>query len=377
MAGIEISIVRDRADWRDFLNLPWLIYRGDPLWVPPLRDEVGRLLDQARHPFWRQARGQVFLARREGQAVGRLAALVDERHNQTHDERAGVFGFFECLRDPQAAMALFLAAEDWLRGQGMDFLRGPLNPSLNYEAGLLVQGFDTSPALMMTYNPPYYLDLLHGCGLRKEKDLISFRFPREHQWPSWIEELARAAAERPEFSVVHADPRHLRQDILRMNQIFSECWRDNWGFVPMTDAEVLESARGLKAILDPDLAFFLCHEGREVGVCLCLPDISPLLKRFNGRLGPSALWKRYRHWSEVRGVRGLLLGVQEEYRQMGLPLLALFQMLAKLKNKPHYQYVEVGWDLEDNQSINNLYLDWGKQPDKRYRILRKPLRPGG
>lgn len=373
MPGIEISPVRSRGDWRAFLHLPWLIYRDDPLWVPPIRSEVARLLDPARHPFWQQARREVFLARRQGQAVARLVALVDEHHNRVHGEKAGAWGFFECLKDPEAAQGLFLAAEDWLRRQGMEFMRGPLNPSLNYEAGLLVQGFDTSPALMMTYNPPYYLDLLRGCRHHKEKDLFSFRFQKDYQAPAWAGELAQSMVSRPEFTVVAADRRNLRAQLLKMNQVFAECWADNWGFVPMTDAELLDSARAMMSILDPDLAFFLCYRGQEVGVFLALPDVAPLLKRLNGSLGLSALVKRYWYWPEVKGVRGLLLGVQKEYRQAGLPLLAYLELMRQLRRKPQYEYLEAGWTLEDNQAINNIFREGGKLPDKRYRIFRKSL----
>jgi hypothetical protein len=375
--GVRIVPVRAQNDLAAFVDLPWSLYRGDPLWVPPIRDEVRRLLTVGDHPFWADAERELFLAVRDGRAVGRIAAIVDRRYNRLHDERMGIFGFFEAERDPETVALLFAAAEGWLSERGMAFVRGPLNPSTNYEVGLLVQGFDSSPTLMMTYNPPHYAESVALCGYRKEKDLLAFLYRTGNPLPDWILELSRRLRDREEVTVRKANRRRLDDDMKLMNRIYAECWSRNWGFVPMSDDEISASARTLAHIMDEDLTFFLCHRGDPVGVCLMLPDVNPLIKRVDGSLGFLSLVKMLYYWSsDVTGVRGLLFGVKEEYRQMGLPLVAFAHLHEAFAKKPQYRYVEFGWNLEDNEAINNAYREGGLEQHKRYRIFRKELASG-
>jgi GNAT superfamily N-acetyltransferase len=313
------------------------------------------------------------MAARGLEPVGRIACVVDHDHNRHHNERMGIWGFFETAQDPEVAVALFGAAEAWAREKGMAFLRGPLNPSMNYEVGMLVEGFDAPPTLMMTYNPKYYPELVHHCGYRKEKDLLAYRFELGSALPEWTFALADKLAAREDITIRLGDRKNLETELRLMNRIYNECWSRNWGFVPMTDAEILETGRTLVHFWDRDLAFFLCHKEEPVGVCLILPDLNPLLKRLNGRLGLSALIKKYLYWSEITGLRGFLFGVKEEYRQMGLPWVALHHLVRVLRTKPQFRYIELGWNLEDNQAINRLYEEGGVMPSKRYRIYRKEL----
>ena len=191
----------------------------------------------------------------------------------------GAWGFFECIHDPEAAIALFSAAERWLRSKAVKFIRGTLNPSTNYEVGMLVQGFEFPPALMMTYNPPYYPELVHYCGFKKEKDLVAFHVPRDYEPPDWALPLAERIAQKGEITIKHVDPKRLDTDALLLNRVYNECWAHNWGFTPMTDLEMQENAKNMVHILDPKLTFFLCHGHEHVGVFVCLPDINPLLTR--------------------------------------------------------------------------------------------------
>jgi hypothetical protein len=375
MPRIEIRPVRTRAHLKAFIDLAWEVYAGDPLWVPPPRSELAHLLTPGKHPFWAFSRRELFLAWRGDRPVARIAAIVDENHNSRHQERMGAWGFFECPNDPEAASALFQAAERWLTAEGMSFSRGPLNPSMNYEIGVLIQGFDTPPCLMMTYNPPYYADLVSLCGYRKEKDVLSFVAPRDMPMPPWAVELAARVAERGEFTVLHADRRHFEEQLRQLNAVYNECWSKNWGFVPMTDGEIRHSAALIKRFVDPDLAFFVLRGGVRVGVCLLLPDINPLLRRFNGRLGLQALVKSWIYRSDITGLRGLLFGVKEEYRQMGLPFFVFNHLLTVLAGKPEYRTAELGWNLEDNAGINALYEEGGLRAQKRYRLFRKDLLP--
>ncbi|MFC1884076.1 acyl-CoA N-acyltransferase [Thermodesulfobacteriota bacterium] len=373
MAGVHIIPVRQKSEMKQFIGLPWNIYEGDDNWVPPLKFAVKKLLNPKKHPYWKFSERELFLAKRGDEIIGRIAAIVDGNYNEYSKEKMGIWGFFECRRDPEAFMALFSAAENWVRKKGMDFLRGPLNPSPNYEIGLLIQGFESPPSIMMPYNPPYYAELISLCGFRKEKDLFSFLFKKGDPLPDWAMPLADRISKKNEIYIRKANRKELGPDLRLMNKVYVECWGHNWGFVPMSNEELEASAKEMEFILDPDLAFFLYHGDEAVGVFLALPNINPFLKRLNGKLGPTALIKKFRYWSEVDGIRILLFGVKEKYRQMGVPLVVLKQLYSVFENSAQYKYIEAGWTLEDNQAINGFFQEGGMKPYKKYRIFRKDL----
>jgi hypothetical protein len=376
MPRTDIRPVRARSELKAFIRLAWDIYADDPQWVPPLRSEQAGLLTPGKHPFWHFSSRELFVAWRANRPVGRIAAIVDGNHNARHGEQMGVWGFFECRNDPEAAAGLFRAAEEWLAAQGMAFARGPMNPSLNYEAGLLIEGFDSPPVLMMTYNQPYYAELVTLCGYRKEKDLLAFRVQCDTPLPAWAITLAARVAERGEFTIVKGVRRRFTTQLKELNLVYNECWSRNWGFVPMTEQETLHAAKLLKHFVDTDLVFFVYRGEEPVAVCMLLPDINPLLRRFNGSLGVRALVASLLHRSDVTGLRGLIFGVKEEYRQMGLPFFVFDYLLKVLAGKPQYRTVELGWNLEDNSGINLLYEEGGLRADKRYRLFRKELPDG-
>jgi hypothetical protein len=373
MSGVEIIPVRKHSELKAFIDLPWRIYGDDPNWIPPIKSTVARLLDPRKHPFWRLSERELFLAKRDREIVGRIAAIVDDSYNRYRHEKMGVWGFFECIQDPEPAMALFGAAEQWIRNRGMTFLRGPLNPSSNYETGMLLAGFDSPPKLLMPYNPAYYPELVHLCGFRKEKDLLAFLFPRDYEPPEWSLPLAEKIALKNEITIRHVDMNHMQSDMIRLTQIYNQCWSNNWGFAPMTQEEMKESTRDVRQILDPDMAFFLCYKGEEIGVFFALPDANPLLKRFDGKMGLSALINKFRYWSEIKDLRILMFGVKEEYHQLGAPFVAFDHLMRVIRGKGKYQYIEAGWTLEDNHAINRFFVEGGAEPYKRYRIFRKDL----
>jgi hypothetical protein len=373
MAGIEIVTVASRSELKDFIDLPWKLYADYPQWVPPLKKEVRRMLDPGIHPFWEFSERILFLARRGKKTVGRIAGIIDRHHNEFHREQMGIWGFFECADDPEAAMVLFSSVETWLRRKEMTFVRGPLNPSLNYEAGLLIDGFDSPPALMMPYNPPYYPRLIEACGFTKEKDLFSFIIDGEYQLPEWMESLAERLARK---KGIHIRPFRLKDpvpELALVREIFNDCWSGNWGYVPLSDHEIGAIGKSMVAIADPDLAFFIYYEDEPAGVCVVLPDINPLLKRFNGRIGLSGLLKIALYRREITGLRALLFGIKEKYRQLGLPLLAFRHLYEVVRKKGTYRALELGWTLEDNDSINSLVEEAGARIHKKYCIYRKSL----
>ena len=373
MAGMEITTVEGGSELKDFIDLPWRIYADYPNWVPPLKKEVRRMLDPRRHPFGEFSERILFLARRGTETVGRIAGIIDRHHNEFHGEQMGIWGFFECADDPEAAAALFSSAETWVRKKGMTFMRGPLNPSTNYETGLLIDGFEYAPALMMTYNPPYYPGLVESCGFSKEKDLLSFLIDGAYQLPEWIDRLAERIAQKKGIHIRHFRLKDLDSEFALVKEIYNASWSGGWGFVPLSDNEIHDIQKNVMKFADHDLAFFIYHENEPAGVCVIFPDINPLLKRLNGRIGLSGLLKILIYRREIKGLRGLIFGFKEEYRQLGLPMLAFHYVYEVVRKKGKYQRLEMGWTLEDNESINFLVEEAGAKIYKKYRIFRKSL----
>ena len=266
MAPVKLIPVTQPSEMKAFLELPWKIYARDPNWIPPLKKEVAKLLDPKTHPFWQFAEQRLFLAQRDGETVGRIAGILDHNYNRFHDERMGVWGFFECANDLEVATALFGGVEEWLRDQGMAFIRGPLNPSTNYEGGLLIEGFEQRPVFMMTYNPSYYPELVAASGFSKEKDLLSFWVDRQWQQPPWVERLARRISNKIDIQMRPPMIRNFRSELEYLKEIYHEAWFENWGFVPMTDAEWDDIGRSLVRIMDPGLSFFMLDDQEPVGV---------------------------------------------------------------------------------------------------------------
>lgn len=372
-ADIEIVVVEGGTDLKDFINLPWKLYAEYPKWVPPLKKEIRRLLDPSRHPFWATAERRLFLARRGSKTVGRIAGIIDRCYNDFHHERMGIWGFFECADDPAAAAALFSAVETWSREKGMDFVRGPLNPSTNYEVGLLIEGFDYPPALMMAYNPPYHTRLVESCGYAKEKDLFAFLIEGDYQLPEWMNSLAGRITRKKGIQIRPFNLKQADVEFARVKEIYNDCWSANWGFVPLSDAEMKDIEKSVLTFADPDLAFFIYYDDEPAAVCIIFPDVNPLLKRLNGRVGLLGLLKVLLYRREITGLRCLMLGVKEKYRQLGVPMLVFHHIFEVVRKKAKFNYLEMGWTLEDNDAVNTLALEAGAKSYKKYRIFRKTL----
>jgi hypothetical protein len=305
--------------------------------------------------------------------VGRIAGIIDRRYNQFHDEKMGIWGFFECADDPAAAAALFSAVETWARREGMTFIRGPLNPSSNYEIGLLVEGFDYPPALMMAYNPPYYPVLVESCGFAKEKDLVAFLIDGDYRLPEWMDSLAGRIARKKGIRIRPFLPKDEDGEFARIREIYNDSWSANWGFVPLSDGEMRDFQKSVMTFADPDLAFFIYHNDEPAAVCVIFPDINPLLKRLNGRIGLTGLLKALLYRREITGLRCLMFGIRDKYRQMGIPMLAFHHIFEVVRQKGKYRSLEMGWTLEDNEAVNSLAMEAGARPYKKYRIFRKSL----
>jgi GNAT superfamily N-acetyltransferase len=371
---IQVQPVRTRAERNAFIRLPERLYRDDPLWVPPLRSDVAELLDPAKHPFYRHGQAELFLARDDrGRVVGRIAAVENDLHVEVHHEPVGFFGFFECERDPEAAAALFDAAGAWLGKRGMKVLRGPASPSLNEEAGLLVQGFDTSPVLMMPYNPPWYADLIEGSGFRKAKDLLAY-YRGHAEVPERLARMAEALGRRHKVVVRPMDKRRYWEEVERVRTIYNAAWEANWGFVPMTEAEFTHMAKKMKPVVDPDLVVFAEVDGELAGFALGIPDLNRALKHAKGSLWPFGWLQILLHSRRIDTFRVLTLGVLEPFRRTGAAEMLILYLLRTGPPKGITKG-EFSWILEDNAAMRTSLEKLDSHVYKVYRLYDRPIPP--
>ena len=367
--AVGIFPVLSGLDLQAFIDFPYQLHVQSP-WVPPLRSQERLLLSPALHPFWQNASGRLFLAKRQGKIVGRIAAIIDRTYNAYAHEACGAFGFFECQNDHEAAHALLNAAQAWLAAQGMDFMRGPLNPSTNYTCGLLVDGFDEAPALMMPWNPPYYAELLASWQAYKEQDLLAYRIFRHSQSLQDIPTQPPSST----FSCRHASKATLKQDIQSLLSIYRRSWAKNFLYSPLTVDEEKVMIQELLPIVDCDYFVLFFHENTVCAGMVALPDLTPLLRQLHGKLSLAAPFQ-YLALRPLfrRGYRIMLFGIEERYRLFGLPSLLLSYMLEQARKNTDLEWVEGSWVLEDNAAICDLIEDFSGIITRRYRIYRKEI----
>ena len=366
MAGVEVVAVEEKG-LREFIELPYQLYRDDPYWAPPLRIAVKELLDRRKHPFYSNADAEFFVARSAGRTVGRIAAIVDRAHNRFHEEDAGFFGFFECVNDPAVAEALLARARQWVRERGAKFLRGPVSPSTNYECGMLIDGFDQSPMVMMPYNPRYYPELMDRVGLLKAKDLLGYLSNAHTVNMETIGPLADRVLATNGLTVRPINMKDFDADVERVWDVYSRAWSRNWGFVPMSREEFQAMGKEIKLILEPELVLIGEVGGRVAGFALALPDVNFALKRARGRLLPTGVLKILYYRRLIRSVRVLALGVEERYRSSGVGA-AFYATLVRNARRLGYGDCEMSWILEDNTLMNRALKRMGARRYKTYRI---------
>jgi hypothetical protein len=364
---LRIEQVRTAKDTHAFVTYPWEVYRNDPHWVPPLIGDTKKIFDPRINPFFEHGEIELYLARRDEKVVGRIAAIRNRGHEEFHGEGVGFFGFFECEDDPEVAMGLLGAAREFLRHRDLGIMRGPVNPSTNDECGVLVEGFDSDPMIMMTHSPPYYDPLLRRCGLRKAKDLLAYLLETD-SIPDRVDRGIRIARKRnPEITVRPLDMKRFDHEIDAFRTVYNGAWERNWGFVPMTDAEIEHMAGKLKPVADPDLIRVAEHRGRPVAFALGLPDMNFALKRANGRLFPLGLLKILWYGRRNRRMRMLALGVLKPYRHSGIDAILYYEIF-KAGLAKGYRAGEFSWVLEDNVAILRPIEGMGARRYKTYRI---------
>jgi hypothetical protein len=329
------------------------------------------VLDRRRHPFWQHARGEFFLARRAGCTVGRISAQVDFSHLDRWHDHTGSFGFFECIDDDAVACALFDTAAAWLRARGITRMRGPYSPSINAECGFLAEGFDTLPAIGMAYSPHYYLDLAREARLSPVKNLWAFELDRSVPTPPVVHAVARRLEHDPHFSVRAFDMSHLEHEAALVADIFNECWKDNWGFAPITHAEMTVIVREVRPFASMAVVLFACYDGEPIGISVVLPDLNQLLCRVNGRIGLVDMLRLPALRRGITRCRCVIAGIRPAFRRRGVD--AMLYGATESFVRQRYRSIECSWVLEENSPTNQWLHRVGAVPVRRYCIMERPV----
>ncbi|MFH1862718.1 MAG: N-acetyltransferase, partial [bacterium] len=369
---LQLKIIRQSRDLTPFLRLPWRIYQGDRNWVPPLLSDQRKLLDPKRHPFFDHGEMTRLIALRDGVPVGRICAIDNRAHVDYWQEPVGFFGFFECENNKDTAKALFDAAANWLQPRGLNFMRGPMNPSTNETCALLIEGFDSPPVVMMPYNPPYYIELLESVGLAKIKDLYAYKITKEGIPERVIKAGEEIKSRNQNITVRPINLKNLTADLEKVRTIYNAAWSKNWGFVPMTAAEFDHTAADLKKIIDPELAFIAEDGDAPVGFSLALPDVNVALRHINGRLFPFGIFKVLYYSRKIKNARIITMGVVKEYRGRGIDVLFYLESFRRGVARG-YEWGETSWILEDNVPMNRALEMIGAKIYKRYRIYQMAI----
>ncbi|MBN1686663.1 MAG: hypothetical protein JW852_08410 [Spirochaetales bacterium] len=373
--SLTVHPVTNRRDLRRFLVFPWHIYRGGdkyPSWVPPLLFDEMDTHNTNKNPFYDHAEMQRFIAYRDGKPVGRIGAIIDHSYNEYHESKTGFFGFLEQENDETISAALFEAAESWLADQGIKDVLGPMNPSSNHMLGLLINGFDAPACVMMPYNPPYYADIITGRGYSPAKDLYAYRIESTRPLPERTVRIAGILEKETEVEIRPIDMKNLRREVQLIREIYNDAWRDNWGFVPWTPAEMDHMIGIFKLICIPDLVLLAFMKGEAVGFSMAIPDINQVLIRMNGRLFPFAFVKFLYLKSKIDRIRVAVFGVKR--KQQGLGIDALFFAHTYQNAKRHgIKEGEFSWILEENLDARRLLENWGAEMYRTYRIYKKEI----
>jgi hypothetical protein len=378
---VSVEKLGTRKPPKEFIDLPYDLYRGDPNWVAPLRMDEKTKLDDGKHPFWGHAERELFLARRDeggkggggrgGRVVGRIVAIVDRLWEEAHGEKAAYWGWFECANDPEAAKALFEAAAAWSRERGCVRLIGPMSPSPSDLIGLQITGFEGSPVIMMPYNPPYYDLLVSGAGNAKYKDLVAWLLDSP-EIPERLERIMPRIEAKGGFKLRKLDMKRYDEEVQTFAELYNHFESVNSIYTPMTPPEVVQLAKDLKPAIDPDIVFFVEVDGKPVAASLGVPDMNVGLKEARGRLLPFGIFKILAARKRIHLVRVLSMGVHKDYRNRGIDL-AMYYYSYKFGVPKGYFGAEMSWVEEDNAAMSNTAIKLGGKPYRTYRMYERKL----
>jgi GNAT superfamily N-acetyltransferase len=367
---VEIVRVDSKRQLTEFIKFPWQVYRGDKHWVPPLIREQRVFLSPA-NPFFEHADAEYYLAVRGGKTCGRISVSIDYNYIKFHNEKMGCFGFFEAFNDQEVASGLLDVARARLAERGMEIMRGPFNFTTNHECGLLVDGFDSDPVMLTTYNPPYYMELFERYGLKKARDLYSFHITDLEVDLSYIRKLAEKAAEN-HVTARKVNLKDVQNEMERVKQVYNNAWSKNWGFVPLTEKEIEDIAHHMKDLVIEELCYIGELGGKPIGFLMFLPDYNVVAKKMNGKMGPIQMLQFLWYKNRINKGRLFMMGVHRDYQKTGVAA-AMVVKAYDCAIKRGFKSAEFSWILEDNHPVIAISEFLGGKRYKTHRIYELPL----
>ena len=372
--AITVRAATSWWDHRRFQRLPWAIYAGDRNWVPPILSEERQLLGWGRHPFFDNAEMVTLLAERRGKVAGRIAVFVNDVHNRKYGEKRGFFGFFECVDDVAVARALFEAGRTWLVARGMTSWRGPVNPSLNYTCGLLIEGFESPPTFLMTYNRPYYAALIEACGFAKSQDLYAYEMDVAllAKLVDRYKPAVLASFEGEDISLRQLDPSRFDEEVRTYLEIYNLALDGTWGFTPLQEGEVKRIAADLRHVIAPEFMAFAVSGGKTIGAVLALLDFNQIIRKLDGRLFPFGIFRLMLGRRRIDVARAMAVTMTPAFQQSGLGIVLLDRLVDTAKPWG-LKLWEFSWVLESNESSRGTLERLGTRRSKTYRIYDRAL----
>jgi GNAT superfamily N-acetyltransferase len=378
VGNVSIRPVRTRRELKRFVKVPFRLHRDQPQWVAPLIFERMEFLDRKKNPWFEHGEAEYFLAERDGEAVGRISAHLDRRWDSYQGGSDAMFGFFESSNDPEVAAALLGAATEWAREKGRSRILGPMDFTTNDEIGILIEGYERRPMILEPWHPPHYRELIEAEGFGKAMDVqmweLQFGDLKEgERFDPSIHEAAEKGLREEGIVIRTMRKREMADEVRRFMDVYNEAWGDNWGFVPITDAEVEFQAKNLKQVIAENWAFMAEKDGEVVGAALTLPDINQVMAKLNGRLLPFG-WLRFLLGKrKIDQLRVFALGVKHEYRHSGVAAGLYLKHLEEAAVPGGIAGGEMGWILETNEPMNRAMEGMGGTVVKKYRIYEKLL----
>lgn len=369
----EITFIKSAEDRKEFIKFPYRHYSHNKYWVPPLLMEQKKLINKKKNPFYNNAEIALFLARYNGKTAGRIAAIIDHRYNEHHQTQTGFFGFFDTIDNQNTADLLFKVVEGWLSDKGMKDILGPTNPGLMDEIGILVDGFEKYPSILMPYHKPYYDKLIKKAGYQKEMDLLTYLVTQSSVDRDRVERALKIVKQRlPGLKIRKINMRKIKDEVHIIREIFNKAWKDNWGYIPLSKEEFDALASDLKMIVDDDFAHIAEIDGKPVGFSVALPDYNRVFRKMNGRLFPFGIFKLLWNKRKIDKIRTALMGVIPEYQGKGIDVL-MHREAINNGLKKGFDSSEVGWILENNIQMVRVAERIGGSLDKRFRMYSKKL----
>jgi hypothetical protein len=374
MSDIQIKVVTTKKELKQFIKFAWKVNSADPNWVPPLISDRLKVLDRQKNPFFKHAEAEYFLAYRNGEIVGRIAAITNQIHNDYQNDNAGFFGFLEGIEDPEVFKLLLDTAKKWVKEKGKDFIMGPMNPSTNDEIGFLIDGFDTPPYFMMTHNPTYYPKLMDQLDYPKVKDVYAYYIHEDtFIFSEKLRKVADASRKKMGINIRTVQMSDFEAELEKVRYVYNNAWAKNWGFVPMTPEEFDFIANDFRKIIDPDLVLIAEIKGKPVGFSLALPNYNRVFAQIpSGKLLPFGWLKFLLTKNKIKSLRVITLGVIQELQHTGIGGIFYLETFERGTSKG-YDSAEMSWILEDNELMVKAAKLMGGKPYKTYRIYGVPL----